>query len=965
LGATHLPARRIRRGPYQATAAHAVPADRRRAPTPAEQPPFRRTIAHGVSTSAASQRSNAQRSLHDLGRAVSRRAIKLFALALVLELILVWQGGFRSWIWALTCLLTAGAAGLFLLAGQRGAQLQIAWYAAAGGCLSLLLGFVSRGLRDYDIALSPPTAGRDDSGFEGAVVFFLVMALALIRGDNVWLRRAKLGLDVAILIIVPVVASMPITERSGLSTEQERALAAATLYSASYAALVYAVLVSTRRALFVQTGSPATAVAVSVFTLACAVVLHSSRMALPSLFIWPLGQAAWLAGSSLLFLAAWRASRNDLSMADLQLERDVGEDSRLRLLPAALAGGVVAVIAVQQAGSREAPSAALFLGSSSLFWLIVSRLLVTLAENRRLVRTINTVDRGQTALRELGQVINDGLNDSLEPERIWQQICATGQDLLRADTVVLWLEDRFRAELVAKAVAGDEPKHLAGRSLSLDDRESLAVRVHRQHRPEIVINALEARKSLQRLTVMRRSQCLLAVPLRHGPRFFGVIVFSHARDPLAFKPEDMRRAEVLAGQAAVALNNATLYQQANRGYAEFSALYELARACDGVSSSEEIARELLRSLLDRIEFQQATVLLADSGILVSSRGVQVRRLESSADPVWDVAPTRLSALAGLAFRSREGRLAVIGDADFRPQLQESRIQLVEPLFLRDHVVGVVELEGANPELSSETARRLVAALARHAALAIDNLRLEEDTREVENLKKLDRLKTELLGNLSHELRTPLHAIKGYATTLLEHDRMRADERREFLNIIDSEADHLQELISNLLDMSRLEAGVLKVDPAPMQLGRVAESSAMRAQRTTNEHRVLVAWNDDPWVMVDVPRIVQVLTNLLNNAIKYSPEGGEITLSSSSCGGSLTISVRDPGVGIPPRELDKIFDRFHRVEGDLARRVSGTGLGLAICRGLVEAHGGRIWAESEAGVGSTFSFTLPICDPGVE
>src|SRR5581483_9079190 len=125
----------------------------------------------------------------------------------------------------------------------------------------------------------------------------------------------------------------------------------------------------------------------------------------------------------------------------------------------------------------------------------------------------------------------------------------------------------------------------------------------------------------------------------------------------------------------------------------------------------------------------------------------------------------------------------------------------------------------------------------------------------------------------HELRTPLHAIKGYATTLLEHERMKAEERREFLNIIDSEADHLQELISNLLDMSRLEAGVLKVDPAPMQLGRIAEGAVIRAQRMTGEHRVLLAWSDDPWVMADVPRILQVLTNLLNNAIKYSPEGG--------------------------------------------------------------------------------------------
>jgi two-component system, OmpR family, sensor histidine kinase KdpD len=257
----------------------------------------------------------------------------------------------------------------------------------------------------------------------------------------------------------------------------------------------------------------------------------------------------------------------------------------------------------------------------------------------------------------------------------------------------------------------------------------------------------------------------------------------------------------------------------------------------------------------------------------------------------------------------------------------------------------------------------VVALTHHAALAIDRQRLKEDTREIANLKKLDRLKTELLGTVSHELRTPLASIKGYATTLLEHRRMNPDLRREFLGIIDSESDRLQELINNLLDMSRLEAGVLKVDAAPVQLGRAMRSIIERAQHLTSEHRMVLNWPDDPWALADLPRVLQVVTNLLNNAIKYSPDGGEVELAGRVRGSMLLISISDQGVGIPPRELDKIFDRFHRVDGDLTRRVSGTGLGLAICRGLVEAHGGKIWVESEPGVGSAFTFSLPISDPG--
>ena len=137
----------------------------------------------------------------------------------------------------------------------------------------------------------------------------------------------------------------------------------------------------------------------------------------------------------------------------------------------------------------------------------------------------------------------------------------------------------------------------------------------------------------------------------------------------------------------------------------------------------------------------------------------------------------------------------------------------------------------------------------------------------------------------------------------------------------------------------------------------------RDQHLSVEHRLVVDWPADPRVVADLPRVLQVVTNLVNNAIKYSPDGGEIRVSGRAEGGSLHVSVADQGVGIPPRELDKIFDRFHRVDGDLARRVSGTGLGLAICRGLVEAHGGRIWVESEPGVGSTFTFTLPISESG--
>jgi signal transduction histidine kinase len=883
----------------------------------------------------------------------------LLAVSLVLlELLLAWQPGGRLWIWSATLLASGLGAMLCVVAGQRHLRFSLAWYASAGGCLSLLLGFLSRGLQDYELGRGPIAIGHDDAGFQGAVVFFFAAALGLIRGQSAWLRRTKLALDVAILVIAPLVAGLLIADRWDLNPEQERVWSAALVYATSYAAVCYAMLVATRRVAFSRPGVPEGALTLAALMLGAAAAFHAARIFLASGGP-QAGQTLWALGTALVALAGWRALRAPGGNAPTA-EPVAGEDSRLRLVPAVLAALVVAAIAVQQATAPESPSAALFFGTSSLFWLIVARLLVTLSENRRLVRGMQTADRSQLALRDLGAA----LNSSLDPERVWQHICRMAQDVLRADSAVLWLVDRSTHELVAAEAVGSRREEFLNRRLSLEDRSSVAARVARSRSPELLQQAAEARRSHPLLTVLRGSQCLLAVPLRRGQRAVGVLVFSHTRNPAAFRPEDVARAEVLANQAAVALRNAELFQYVRRGLDEMSALYEYARSCDGAESSEDIARELLVTLGRKIDFLEATVLLADGGLLVSARGLVMRRLAGHAEPSWDVAPARLSPVATRAFRSRETVRAVRGDPDFRPQLPDSAAQLGVPLFLRDYAVGAVTLEAAAPDALGQQAERLLVALARHAALAIDNLRLVEDARDVATLKKLDRLKTELLGTVSHELRTPLAAIKGYATTLLQHDRLKTDVRREFLGVIDAESDRLEELINNLLDMSRLEAGVLKVDPAPVKLGRVVKTAVERVQHLTREHRLSLEWRSDPWVMADVPRVLQVVTNLLNNAVKYSPDGGHVHVSGRVEDDMLTIAVADSGVGIPPREVDKIFDRFHRIQGDLARRVGGTGLGLAICRGLIEAHGGRIWVQSEPGVGSTFTFSLPLCDPGV-
>jgi two-component system sensor histidine kinase KdpD len=362
---------------------------------------------------------------------------------------------------------------------------------------------------------------------------------------------------------------------------------------------------------------------------------------------------------------------------------------------------------------------------------------------------------------------------------------------------------------------------------------------------------------------------------------------------------------------------------------------------------------------ERLNYTYGTIWLRDetTGTL---------RLGAGDGPQGSVRGLRPSPMAMRAFLSGEPARAGLGWDDTEPALEAEAdagdSELAVPMVLKRRVVGVVDLESRLAHAWSPPEERLLVALANHAALAVDNLHLLDETSKVAALKELDRMKTELLSTVSHELRTPLGSIKGYATTLLTHgNKLRKDEQREFLEIIDSEADRLRELIENLLDMSRLEAGVLRIDREPVRLGASAREVARKVQLATTNHTVNVDWPaEDPMVIADMRRIYQVVQNLLTNAVKYAPDGGTIGLTAHCERRTLIVSVTDQGLGMPTGELDRIFDRFHRVHGEDSRRIGGTGLGLAICKGLVEAHGGRIWAESQGeGKGSTFRFTLPL------
>jgi signal transduction histidine kinase len=222
----------------------------------------------------------------------------------------------------------------------------------------------------------------------------------------------------------------------------------------------------------------------------------------------------------------------------------------------------------------------------------------------------------------------------------------------------------------------------------------------------------------------------------------------------------------------------------------------------------------------------------------------------------------------------------------------------------------------------------------------------------------DPARAALIATVSHELRSPLSVIMGYVHTLLDGVTWDADQSREFLEIIAASAEKLSVLVSDLTDAARMDAGAFQLQREPVRLERIAARVVANHRVLAPCHRLAVeAAPDLPLVDVDPTRIEQVITNLVENAVKYSPSGGTITVRITAEEG-LTVSVIDEGAGIDPTIIGRLFEPFYRADGGLERRTHGAGLGLYICRRLIESHGGHIWAESTAGTGSVFTFTVP-------
>jgi two-component system sensor histidine kinase KdpD len=307
-------------------------------------------------------------------------------------------------------------------------------------------------------------------------------------------------------------------------------------------------------------------------------------------------------------------------------------------------------------------------------------------------------------------------------------------------------------------------------------------------------------------------------------------------------------------------------------------------------------------------------------------------------------------------------LDVIGTQSFVFRLPEitppaRAPELTVPIQAARGVLGEILLWKAAPVISSGE-KRLLQTFASQGALALERARLAQAESRAKVLEESDHLKSILLSSVSHELRTPLSTIKAAASSLRTNEvSWDSLARAELIAAIDDEADHLNMLVGNLLDMSRIESGALKPKREWNILSEILGSVLARMRHSTEEHKLEIDVPENlPFVAVDYVQMEQVFTNLVSNSLKYAPSNTMIRIRANVEGDAIRVQVSNQGPQVPPEHLERIFDKFYRITA--ADRVTGTGLGLSICKGIIEAHGGRIWAENISD-GLAFNFTLPL------
>jgi signal transduction histidine kinase len=397
-----------------------------------------------------------------------------------------------------------------------------------------------------------------------------------------------------------------------------------------------------------------------------------------------------------------------------------------------------------------------------------------------------------------------------------------------------------------------------------------------------------------------------------------------------------------------------------------SRLVEISVTLNSTLDLDRLLQFIIESAAELAECEGASILLVDENthdlFFAASTGSDPKELAKIPVPME-------GSIAGTIYR--EDRTLILNEVGDDPRhfrqvgekvKFETRSLIGVPMRIRDKVTGVLEAVNKRQGAFDETDAQTLSIIAAQAAVAIHNARLVSALQQAyQELGQLDKLKTDFIAIASHELRTPLGVILGYAAILREEakDAVASDQAETVLN----SALRMRALIEAMTNMNLMRVGTGEMSLELRSLGEVVQAAHDEVAPMIQAKGQALVLRLPPVTLtsiVDRSKLVMALTNLLNNAMRFTPDGGHILLELEPHGAEAWIRVRDDGPGIPADQLMRIFDQFYQVEGHMTRRHQGMGLGLAIVRAIVGAHGGRVWAESHGpGTGATFTIALPV------
>jgi signal transduction histidine kinase len=568
-----------------------------------------------------------------------------------------------------------------------------------------------------------------------------------------------------------------------------------------------------------------------------------------------------------------------------------------------------------------------------------------------------------------------------DADAVLTTIVESASRLCRSDAAHLYLlEDGVFALIKAVGVSKETIDYIAEHPMPIN-RATLIGRVALERRTkqiaDVVAEPEYGRLDLQRVAGFRTT---MGAPLILDGEVVGALsLWRNEVSP--FDEREMAIVTAFAGQAAMAINGVKLMQELQAGRAELARkvdeLEALGAVAEAVSSSLDLDHVLATIAMHAVELSGTTggsIMEYDEAehrFVVRStyrtptevvEKLQRVRIDLDTTLVGRAATERRPiAIPDLSEVARDAHVQILFDDGWRSMV-------AVPMLREEKIVGSLVVRRKSTGDFSEETLDLLEAFANQSALALLNAQLFRALQERSaELEVASRHKSEFLASMSHELRTPLNAVLGFSEVLLERMFGDINEKQEdYLRDIHASGKHLLELLNEILDLSKVEAGQMELEFTQVDVAAVLEYAASmlreRAAAHTIDLRVEVG-TDVGEVEVDELRLRQVVLNLVSNAVKFTPDGGTVVVRARDVANELHVSVEDSGVGIPEADRERIFESFQQ-GGRGASREEGTGLGLTLSRRIVELLGGRMWLESQVGMGSTFGFVLPVRRPGM-